>query len=85
MQKGYTLVVESPSDIKQRYKDTCLVIFKEHQKNKQSTNFLKYGTSRRTYEYSNNGNSSVIVHKPDELTSNQKFFKFQVFVKETSV
>ena len=28
MQKGYTLVVESPSDIKQRYKDTCLVIFK---------------------------------------------------------
>lgn len=85
MQKGSTLVVELPRDIKRRYEDMCLVIFKEHQKNKQPTNFLRYGTSRRTFEYSNNGNSSVLVRKPDELTSNQKFFKFQVFMKETSV
>lgn len=53
----------------------------EQQQNKHHTNFLTFGTSRRTYEYGNNGNSSVIVRKPDEsLLSNQKLFESQVCV-----
>ncbi|KDR09855.1 hypothetical protein L798_00403 [Zootermopsis nevadensis] len=80
MQEGRTLVAESRSEIKRRYEDTSLAIFKEQQQNKHASNFLTFGTSRRTYEYSNNGNSSVIVRKPDELLSDQKFIESQVCV-----
>ncbi|XP_074106509.1 uncharacterized protein LOC141532183 [Cotesia typhae] len=45
--------------IKLRYQDTSLIIFKE-QKNR-SNNFLSFGTSRRTIEYSNFGNDPVII------------------------
>lgn len=86
MQEGRTQVAESLSDIKKRYEDTSLVIFKEQQQNKHHTNFLTFGTSRRTYEHNSNGNSSVVVRKPDEsLLSDQKLIESQVLMKETSV
>ncbi|KAJ9596838.1 hypothetical protein L9F63_012094, partial [Diploptera punctata] len=41
----------------------------EQQQSKHPSNFLTFGTSRRTYEHSNNGNSSIIVRKPGEPKS----------------
>ncbi|PSN33520.1 hypothetical protein C0J52_16122 [Blattella germanica] len=74
MQEGRSLVAETPSEIKQRYEDTCLVIFKEQQQSNLPANFLTFGTSRRTYQHSNNGNSSVLVRKPEA----QKLVQSQV-------
>ncbi|KAH0557275.1 hypothetical protein KQX54_002675 [Cotesia glomerata] len=43
----------TPEQIKLRYQDTSLIIFKE-QRNR-NRNYLSFGTSRRTIEYSNFG------------------------------
>ncbi|XP_024943944.1 uncharacterized protein LOC107270969 [Cephus cinctus] len=50
--------------IRRRYQDTSLVIFKEQQNKKEVVNYLSFGTSRRTMEYSNFGNQPVIVRRP---------------------
>ncbi|XP_017882451.1 putative uncharacterized protein BRD3OS [Ceratina calcarata] len=51
-------------DIRERYQDTSLVIFKEQQNKKEIVNYLTFGTSRRTMEYSSYGNQPVIVRRP---------------------
>ncbi|KAK2584762.1 hypothetical protein KPH14_007087 [Odynerus spinipes] len=54
-------------DIRKRYQDTALVIFKEHQ-SKKDVNYLSFGASRRTMEYSNYGNQPVIIRRPLETS-----------------
>ncbi|KAH0946418.1 hypothetical protein HN011_010925 [Eciton burchellii] len=52
-------------EIHKRYQDTAIVIFKEGQSRKEkAVNYLSFGDSRRTIEYSNNGNHPVIIRKP---------------------
>lgn len=52
-------------DIRKRYQDTSLVIYKEYQ-TKKEVNYLSFGPSRRTMEYSNYGNQPVIIRRPLE-------------------
>lgn len=54
-------------DIRKRYQDTALVIFKEQQSRKE-VNYLSFGASRRTMEYSNYGNQPVIIRRPLETS-----------------
>ncbi|CAK9812823.1 hypothetical protein ANTQUA_LOCUS7413 [Anthophora quadrimaculata] len=51
-------------EIHKRYQDTSLTIFKEQQGKREVINYLTFGTSRRTMEYSNYGNQPVIVRRP---------------------
>ncbi|EZA54305.1 hypothetical protein DMN91_006498 [Ooceraea biroi] len=52
-------------EIQKRYQDTAMIIFKEEQRRKQEViNYLSFGNSRRTTEYSSNGNHPVIIRKP---------------------
>ncbi|KFM81579.1 hypothetical protein X975_15392, partial [Stegodyphus mimosarum] len=56
-------VAESLYEIRQRYEDTALVLFKERQNKSRPLNFLSIGDSRRNYAYSCHGNSAVVVGK----------------------
>ncbi|CAL7947905.1 unnamed protein product [Xylocopa violacea] len=56
--------VLTKEEIHKRYQDTALIIFKEQQSKKEVVNYLTFGTSRRTMEYSNYGNQPVIVRRP---------------------
>ncbi|CAD6230264.1 GSCOCG00006729001-RA-CDS [Cotesia congregata] len=58
----------TPEQIKLRYQDTSLIIFKE-QRNRNN-NYLSFGTSRRTIEYSNFGNDPVII-KPKIINTDK--------------
>ncbi|XP_043491928.1 putative uncharacterized protein BRD3OS [Polistes fuscatus] len=60
--------VLTKEDIRRRYQDTALVIFKEQQNKKEVVNYLSFGTSRRTMEYSNYGNQPVIIRRPHEAS-----------------
>ncbi|XP_076675363.1 uncharacterized protein LOC143372732 [Andrena cerasifolii] len=51
-------------EIRKRYQDTALVIFQEQRSSREETNYLTFGTSRRTMEYSSYGNQPVIVRRP---------------------
>lgn len=51
-------------EIHKRYQDTALTIFKEQENKEEAVNYLTFGTSRRTMEYSNYGNHPVIVRRP---------------------
>lgn len=53
-------------DIHRRYQDAALVIFKEQQSSVKDTNYLTFGSSRRTMEYSSYGNQPVIIRRPAE-------------------
>lgn len=55
-------IVLSKEEIHKRYQDISLIIFKEQ--SKREVNYLTFGTSRRTMEYSNYGNHPVIVRRP---------------------
>ncbi|TGZ54768.1 uncharacterized protein [Temnothorax longispinosus] len=58
-------IVLSKEEIHRRYQDTAMTIFKEEQgRKKKIASYLSFGNSRRTMEYSNNGNHPVIVRKP---------------------
>ncbi|XP_011879925.1 PREDICTED: uncharacterized protein LOC105568680 [Vollenhovia emeryi] len=58
-------IVLSQEEIRKRYQDTALIIFKEEQgRKKKIVSYLSFGNSRRTMEYSNNGNHPVVVRKP---------------------
>ncbi|XP_032452772.1 uncharacterized protein LOC116738505 [Nasonia vitripennis] len=59
-------------EIRQRYRDTSLVIFKEHQlfrgrrtgeSEREASTYLSFGINRRTMAYSSNGNDPVLVHR----------------------
>lgn len=67
-------VAESLSEIRQRYEDTSLVLFKERQNKSRPLNFLSIGDSRRNYAYSCHGNSAVVVGKKgnDVVKSDEK-------------
>lgn len=56
-------VVESLYEIKQRYEDTALVVFKERQNKSRPLNFMSIGDSRKSYAYSCHGNSAIVVNK----------------------
>ncbi|XP_053987119.1 uncharacterized protein LOC128891607 [Hylaeus anthracinus] len=58
-------VALTKEEIHNRYQDAALVIFKEQSK-KEIVNYLTFGTSRRTMEYSSYGNQPVIVRRPTE-------------------
>ncbi|KAL2727063.1 uncharacterized protein V1478_007341 [Vespula squamosa] len=60
-------LVLTKEDIRKRYQDTALVIFKEQQ-NRKEVNYLSFGASRRTMEYSNYGNQPVIIRRPLEVS-----------------
>ena len=50
--------------VHRRYEDTALVIFRQYQKRPQhSVNYLTFGESRKTYSYSNYGNTAVVMRK----------------------
>ncbi|XP_076183096.1 uncharacterized protein BRD3OS [Ptiloglossa arizonensis] len=57
-------VALTKEEIHNRYQDTALVIFKEQQSKKEVSNYLTFGISRRTMEYSSYGNQPVIVRRP---------------------
>ncbi|XP_076627054.1 uncharacterized protein BRD3OS isoform X2 [Colletes latitarsis] len=57
-------VALTKEEIHNRYQDTALVIFKEQQNKGETVNYLTFGTSRRTMEYSSYGNQPVIVRRP---------------------
>ncbi|XP_043254249.1 putative uncharacterized protein BRD3OS [Colletes gigas] len=57
-------VALTKEEIHNRYQDTALVIFKEQQSKREVVNYLTFGTSRRTMEYSSYGNQPVIVRRP---------------------
>ncbi|XP_011170996.1 uncharacterized protein LOC105203793 [Solenopsis invicta] len=60
-------IVLSKEEIRKRYQDSAMIIFKEEQdRKKESVSYLSFGNSRRTMEYSNNGNYPVIVRKPTD-------------------
>ncbi|KAG7188047.1 hypothetical protein KM043_013213 [Ampulex compressa] len=66
-------------DIRRRYQDTSLLIFNEQQNRKETINYLSFGSSRRTMEYSSNGNQPVIVRRPtDSLTNQNRHFSSQI-------
>ncbi|GFY36233.1 uncharacterized protein TNCV_4846051 [Trichonephila clavipes] len=56
-------VAESLYEIKQRYEDTALVLYKERLNKSRPLNFLSIGDSRRSYAYSCYGNSAIVVGK----------------------
>ncbi|XP_078045838.1 uncharacterized protein LOC144474625 [Augochlora pura] len=51
-------------EIHNRYQDAALIIHKEQQSKRDAVNYLTFGTSRRTMEYSSYGNQPVIVRRP---------------------
>ncbi|XP_076292985.1 uncharacterized protein LOC143215089 [Lasioglossum baleicum] len=57
-------VALTAEEIHKRYQDTALIIHKEQQSKRDVVNYLTFGTSRRTMEYSNYGNQPVIVRRP---------------------
>lgn len=58
-------IVLSNEEIHKRYEDAAMVIFNEQQSQKKKVvNYLSFGSSRRTIEYSNNGNHPIIIRKP---------------------
>ncbi|XP_014486275.1 PREDICTED: uncharacterized protein LOC106750440 [Dinoponera quadriceps] len=57
-------IILSREEIHRRYQDTAMVIFKELQSRRKEVNYLSFGDSRRTMEYSSNGNQPVIIRKP---------------------
>ncbi|XP_018315770.1 uncharacterized protein [Mycetomoellerius zeteki] len=60
------IIVLSKEEIHKRYQDTAMIIFKEQQsKKKEIVSYLSFGNSRRTMEYSNNGNHPVIIRKSE--------------------
>ncbi|XP_046740268.1 uncharacterized protein LOC124407791 [Diprion similis] len=61
---------KGPQDIHIRYQDTALVIFKEQQNRPRLQNYLSFGPSRKTMEYTNNGNDAVIVKNVARSTLN---------------
>ncbi|KYN07191.1 PREDICTED: uncharacterized protein LOC108782389 [Cyphomyrmex costatus] len=63
------IIVLSKEEIHKRYQDTAMIIFKEQQsREKEIVSYLSFGNSRRTMEYSNNGNHPVIIRKSTEST-----------------
>ncbi|KYN15512.1 PREDICTED: uncharacterized protein LOC108764954 isoform X3 [Trachymyrmex cornetzi] len=63
------VIVLSKEEIHKRYQDTATIIFKEQQsRKKEIVSYLSFGNSRRTMEYSNNGNHPIIIRKPTEST-----------------
>lgn len=59
-------------EIKRRYQDTALVIFKEQQqKLKDGSGYLQYGTNRKGAMYSNYGNNAVVVHRKNLIPQSQ--------------
>lgn len=59
-------------EIKRRYQDTALVIFKEQQqKLKDGVGYLQYGTNRKGATYSNYGNNAVVVHRKNLIPQSQ--------------
>jgi len=70
-------IVLSQEEIRKRYQDTAMIIFKEEQdREKNLVSYLSFGNSRRTIEYSNNGNHPVIIRKPANsvITQNTHLF-----------
>ncbi|XP_011506199.1 PREDICTED: uncharacterized protein LOC105368776 [Ceratosolen solmsi marchali] len=66
------IVALDRGEIRRRYRDTALVIFKEqqlHQSRRNETSegksrsYLSFGVNRRTVTYTNNGNEAVVVHR----------------------
>ncbi|CAL1681838.1 unnamed protein product [Lasius platythorax] len=57
-------IVLSKEEIHKRYEDAAMVIFNEQQNKKKKVSYLSFGSSRRTIEYSSNGNHPVIIRKP---------------------
>ncbi|XP_029677711.1 uncharacterized protein LOC115244295 [Formica exsecta] len=58
-------IVLSKEEIHKRYQDTAMVIFNEQQSRKKKVvSYLTFGSSRRTIEYSSNGNHPIIIRKP---------------------
>ncbi|XP_023245613.1 uncharacterized protein LOC111642970 isoform X1 [Copidosoma floridanum] len=62
----------TPHQIRQRYRDTSLVIFKEQQQyqlrkiresERDLTSYLSFGNNRRVMTYNSNGNEPVVVHR----------------------
>lgn len=56
-------IVLSKEEIHKRYEDTAKIIFNE-QSRKKKVSYLSFGSSRRTIEYSSNGNHPVIIRNP---------------------
>ncbi|KAL6255073.1 hypothetical protein P5V15_013407 [Pogonomyrmex californicus] len=66
------IIVLSKEEIHKRYQDTALIIFKEEQsRKKEVVSYLSFGNSRRTMEYSRNGNHPVIIHKSTDSVITQ--------------
>lgn len=57
------VLAESLYEIKQRYEDTALVLFRERQNKPRPLSYLSTGESRKCYTYSCHGNSAVVVYK----------------------
>lgn len=54
--------LETLRDIKLRYEDTAVKLFRE-QANKMTVKYLSYSENRRSYSYSCNGNTAVVVYR----------------------
>lgn len=63
MNKSRSPVAESLYEIRRRYDDTSVVLYKERQKGSKPGNFLSYGETHKSYSYSAHGSSAVVVHR----------------------
>lgn len=80
--RGSPAIAESLYEIKQRYEDTALVLFRERFNKPRPLSFLSYGESRKSYAYSCYGNSAIIVHKRENQVtkSDEKSIESQICV-----
>ncbi|XP_071512530.1 uncharacterized protein [Panulirus ornatus] len=53
---------EDPTGIKQRYKDTALILFRQYQEENNPKNYLSFGT-RRSSSVSQYGNTPIVVRR----------------------
>ncbi|GAB1859565.1 hypothetical protein CAJAP_00644 [Camponotus japonicus] len=73
----------SKEEIHKRYQDAAKVIFNEQQNRKKKVgSYLSFGSSRRTIEYSNNGNHPVIIRKPEGSMIKQNTHSYWPISKE---
>nr|CAD7421859.1 unnamed protein product [Timema poppensis] len=72
MQSSSKVTPLCSEEVKRRYQDTALVIFKEQQRLVKNSGYLTYGSNRRTLFYTNYGNAPVLVHVSNKLAVNNK-------------
>lgn len=63
MSKSRSALPESLSEIRRRYEDISVVLYKERQKGSRPGNFLNIGETPKSYSYISHGSTAVVVYK----------------------